>query len=317
MQALLTGPRTQGIPDAYIPASKLALLSKLAISQCAGKDGGISTDTFLNDPAVCKFDAAAGECKPGQDRDTCLTSAQVETARKIYRGPHNLRGESIFPGYEPGSESNAMNWPQWLVGTSSNSPGGQNSLLKAFWCDEVLGKPHCSFLHIKEALGHRTKNIASMVNSTDPDLRPFRDHGGKLIQYAGWADAAVAPKSGLDFYAKVAGAMGDPHDFYRVFMAPGMAHCYGGAGPNSFGNGTNNGPVIDAKHDLLKALELWVEQGVAPDKIIATKYFDDDPEKGVAFQRPLCPYPQIAKYNGFSHAADPSSFRCVTGNPPR
>ena len=175
-----------------------------------------------------------------------------------------------------------------------------------------LGEQNCTGNESAPSLG-----LSLMPALATPDLRPFRDHGGKLIQYAGWADAAVAPKSGLDFYAKVAGAMGDPHDFYRVFMAPGMAHCYGGAGPNSFGNGTNNGPVIDAKHDLLKALELWVEQGVAPDKIIATKYFDDDPEKGVAFQRPLCPYPQIAKYNGFSHAADPSSFRCVTGNPPR
>ena len=93
--------------------------------------------------------------------------------------------------------------------------------------------------------------------------------------------------------------MGDVHDFYRVFMAPGMAHCYGGPGPNSFGNGDNHGPVIDAKHDLLKALEMWVERGVAPDKIIATKYFNDNPAKGVAFQRPLCPYPQISSYNGY------------------
>jgi feruloyl esterase len=90
-----------------------------------------------------------------------------------------------------------------------------------------------------------------------------------------------------------------------------MAHCYGGAGPNSFGNGASNGPVIDAEHDLLKALELWVEQGVAPEKIIATKYLNDDPLQGVAFQRPLCPYPKIAKYDGQGNTTDPASFRCV------
>ena len=95
--------------------------------------------------------------------------------------------------------------------------------------------------------------------------------------------------------------MGDVHNFYRVFMAPGMAHCYGGPGPNSFGNGNNDGPVIDAKHDLLKALEMWVERGIAPKKFIATKYFNDNPAKGVALQRPLCPYPQISRYDGRGH----------------
>ena len=132
-----------------------------------------------------------------------------------------------------------------------------------------------------------------------------------MIQYAGWADSAIAPENGLNYYEKVAKVMRDVHDFYRVFMAPGMAHCYGGAGPNSFGNGARNGPVIDAEHDLLKALELWVEQGVALDKIIATKYVNDDPLQGVAFQRPLCPYPQIAKYDGQGNTTDPSSFKCV------
>ena len=105
--------------------------------------------------------------------------------------------------------------------------------------------------------------------------------------------------------------MGDVHSFYRVFMAPGMAHCYGGAGPNSFGNGTSNGPILDTKHDLLKALELWVERGIAPDKIIATKYFSDNRAMGVAMQRPLCPYPQISKYSEFGRTSDPSSFKCV------
>jgi len=130
-------------------------------------------------------------------------------------------------------------------------------------------------------------------------------------RYAGWADAAIAPENGLNYYRKVTSVMGDVHSFYRVFMAPGMAHCYGGAGPNSFGNGTSNGPILDTKHDLLKALELWVERGIAPDKIIATKYFSDNRAMGVAMQRPLCPYPQISKYNEFGRTSDPSSFKCV------
>ena len=318
MQALLTGPRTDEVPDAYIPASKLGLLSSAALVQCAGKDGGVSTDAFLNDPRKCHFDPAVAACKSGQDPDTCLTKAQVEAARKIYWGPHNSRGQLIFPGYEPGSESNLANWPNWLVGVSSSSPGGQNSLTMGFWCDQVFGKANCPYLsiNIDKEFEKASKTIAPIVNSTNPDLRSFKHHGGKMIQYAGWADTAIAPENGLNYYEKVTKGMRDVHDFYRVFMAPGMAHCYGGAGPNSFGNGASNGPVIDAEHDLLKALELWVEQGSAPNKIVATKYVNDDPLQGVAFQRPLCPYPQIAKYDGQGNMTDPSSFKCI-GNKDR
>jgi hypothetical protein len=312
MQALLAGPRTHGVPDAYIPANKITLLSKLAISKCVGKDGGVSTDTFLNDPTTCHFDAAVAQCAAGQDPATCVTPAQVGAVEKLYSGPHNSAGELLFPGYEPGTGSNTTDWPQWLVGTSSTSPGSQCAMAAAFWCNAVLGKPTCPFLELNGEFETATKSIALMANSTNPDLTQFRGRGGKLIQYAGWADTAIAPENGLNYYRKVGSVMGDAHGFYRVFMAPGMAHCYGGPGPNSFGNGDNDGPVIDAKHDLLKALEMWVERGVAPDTIIATKYLDDIPARGVAFQRPLCPYPKISSYNGYGKIADPSSFRCLT-----
>ena len=311
MQALLAGPQTHGVPDAYIPANKITLLSKLAISKCVGRDGGVWTDKFLNDPTICHFDAAVAQCAAGQDPDTCVTPAQVEAVEKLYEGPHNLAGELLFPGYEPGTGSNAMDWPEWLVGTSSTSPGSQYAMTGAFWCNAVLGKPTCPFLDLSGEFETATRSIALMANSTNPDLTQFRDHGGKLIQYAGWADTAIAPENGLNYYRKVTSVMGDVHNFYRVFMAPGMAHCYGGTGPNSFGNGNNDGPVIDAKHDLLKALEMWVEGGVAPDHIIATKYFDDKPAMGVAMERPLCPYPQISRYNGRGRTSDLSSFECV------
>jgi feruloyl esterase len=132
-----------------------------------------------------------------------------------------------------------------------------------------------------------------------------------MIQYAGWADAAIAPENGLNYYRKVERTMGDPRDFYRVFMVPGMAHCSGGAGPNAFGNGVNNGPVIDAEHDLLKALERWVEHGVPPKKIIATHYVNNSAAQGVQFQRPLCPYPERGEYRGKGDPNLASSFKCV------
>ena len=92
-------------------------------------------------------------------------------------------------------------------------------------------------------------------------------------------------------------------------MVPGMAHCGGGDGPNAFGNGVN-GPVIDSDHDVLKALERWVEQGVAPEKIIATHYVSNNPASGVQFQRPLCPFPEVAQYT-VGDATNADSFKCV------
>jgi Tannase and feruloyl esterase len=311
MRTLLSGPQTRGVPDAYIPASKLVLLSNSALSQCAGSDGGLATDAYLNNPRACHFDARAAGCKLGQDSLTCLTPAQIESANKIYRGPHDSSGELIFPGYEPGSESNAVNWPEWLVGTSSTSVGTQHLLTKAFWCDQVLKETNCPLHQISKKFDNAVQMVAPVINSTNPDLRQFAHRGGKLIQYAGWADTAIAPQNGINYYKSVTSIMGDPHAFYRIFMAPGMAYCYGGAGPNSFGNGTSDGPVVDPEHDLLKALEMWTEHGVAPDKIIAAKYLNDNPALGVAFQRPLCPYPQIAKYNGHGNTIEPSSFECT------
>jgi hypothetical protein len=122
-QALLNDPAS------YIPPSLLPVLSKAVLAQCVGQDGGVKTDVFLNDPRDCHFDPAAVQCVAGQDPTTCLSSAQVRAARKIYRGPHDpATGELIFPGYEPGSESNPANWPAWITGASrdvdlSNSTG--------------------------------------------------------------------------------------------------------------------------------------------------------------------------------------------------
>jgi feruloyl esterase len=312
MQATLGGPQTGGIPDAYIPASLLPVLSNKALAKCAGKDGGVSTDAFLSDPRSCHFDPREVQCRGGQNPSTCLTSAQVAAAKKIYAGAHNSRGELLFPGYEPGGESATGDWQSWITGNSSATPGSQNSLGIGFSCALVQGTTTCDYLHgdVTKEYDIAKRTIAPTVSAINPDLRTFRNHGGKMIQYAGWADAAIAPENGLNYYRRVQKEMGDVSHFYRVFMVPGMAHCSGGAGVNAFGNGTVNGPVIDADHDLVKALERWVEQGIAPDKIIATHYVNNSASQGVQFQRPLCPYPQRGTYVG----GDPnlaSSFRCI------
>jgi Tannase and feruloyl esterase len=332
-QALLDNPAS------YIPPSLLPVLSKAALAHCAGQDGGVKTDAFLNDPRDCHFDPAAVQCVPGQDPTTCLSSAQVTAARKIYRGPHDpVTGELIFPGYEPGSEANAANWPAWIVGPSRDADlsndrtqgqAAQEFFGNGFFGDFVFQTPNWDFrtLNFTDDVALADEDFAAILNSTDPDLRPLRAHGAKVIHYVGWADSAIAPINSVNYYNNVreelAGAEPGRRDrnqweeiqeFYRLFMVPGMAHCSGGDGPNAFGNGVSDGPVIDADHDLLKALDRWVEQDVAPEKIIATHYVNNNPPNGVQFQRPLCPFPQVARYTvGDSTNAD--SFKCVHDEP--
>jgi hypothetical protein len=312
MQVTLNGPQTNGVPNAYITSAQLALLSTPALAQCLGTDGGVKSDAFLSDPRQCFFDPAVAECQHDQDPSTCLTPAQVEAARRIYFGPHNSRGQLLFPGYEPGGEAAAGDWATWITGASPASPGAQYTLGYGFGCDLMLGLTTCDYLGInvdqQDATARRT--LQPILSSVNPDLRAFRRHGGRMIQYAGWADTAIAPENGLNYYRAVERSIGDPHDFYRVFMVPGMAHCSGGAGPNAFGNGTN-GPVIDAEHDVLKALESWVEHGVAPKKIIATHYVNNVATDGVQFQRPLCPYPERGEYMGRGDPNNASNFQCV------
>jgi feruloyl esterase len=162
--------------------------------------------------------------------------------------------------------------------------------------------------------------VGRVINSIDPDLRPFRRHGGKMIHYVGWADAAIAPANSVNYYEQVrdvvggggffhGGRYGVIRDFYRMYMVPGMAHCAGGDGPNAFGNGVD-APIIDAKHDLLMALDRWVEDGVAPHRIVATHYGENDPANGVEFQRPLCPFPEVAFFIG-GDSTDAERFVCI------
>lgn len=321
-------------PASYVPPSLLPVLSKAARAQCAAGDGGIGTDPFLNDPRDCHFDPARVQCKAGQDPSTCLTAAQVTAVEKIYDGPHDPRtGKLIFPGYEPGTEANPANWPAWIIGASraadlSNSLAQGQALQQffgnSFFADFVFQNANFDFrtFNFTSDVALADGGVGRIVNSIDPDLGPFKRHGGKMIHYVGWADSAIAPMNSVNYYNEVdetlfgeGGHRG--HDdrrtiqgFYRLFMVPGMAHCGGGDGPNAFGNGVD-APVVDAEHDLLKALDRWVEQGIAPDKIIATKYVNDNPASGIAFQRPLCPYPQVARYKGFGDTTSADSFVCV------
>jgi feruloyl esterase len=146
------------------------------------------------------------------------------------------------------------------------------------------------------------------LNATDPNLREFRKHGGKLILFQGWSDPAIAAQSTINYYDSVVSERGAMRgeDFVRLFMAPGMQHCQDGPGPDSFGqNGFAQG---DPASDLEAALEQWVEAGVAPEQVVATKFAGSS----VVRTRPLCAFPAVAEWTGSGSTDDAANFTCVT-----
>ena len=157
------------------------------------------------------------------------------------------------------------------------------------------------------------------INAIDPNLSGFQKRHGKLIEYHGWVDSGFTPEFNIQYYERVIARMGkddaaalkQTQDFYRLFVVPGMGHCSSGPGPNAFGGLAQPAVPIDPQHDILSALEQWVEHGVAPAQLIATKYVKDDPKQGIAMQRPVCPYPQEAEYKGRGSTADAANFACV------
>jgi hypothetical protein len=297
-------------PAGYIPANKIPALSAAVLKACDARDG--VTDGIVNDPRRCDFDPATLLCQ-GADSAGCLSAPQVAALKKLYAGPQDSSGRRIFPGYPPGGEDGPGGWPLWVTGPE---PG--RSLMFFFGAGyftnmvyEKSGWDPKSF-KLEDSLKLAETKTAHMLDATNPDLRPLMTRGGKLILYHGWSDAAIPATNTIDYYGAVASKLGrrEVNSFVRLYMAPGMQHCSGGPGPHSFGQ--DGAPVPDdPEHNVFTALQQWVEKGSAPSSIVATKYNDDsDPAKGVSMTRPLCPYPQMAKYKGSGDTNDAANFVC-------
>jgi feruloyl esterase len=308
---------THATPASFIPATKFDVINKAVLAQCVGRDGGAPTDAFLTDPRDCKFDPATLACPAGTDGPACLNPDQVAAMKVYYAGAINpANGALINPGSARGSETSNPAALGLALNESLPEPAF-DSLFK--W---VFGLTwQWQTFDFNRDVDLVDEVLAKDLNATSTDLRAFAGNGGKLILYAGWADPLLPSQSAVNYFNALVGSFGGTHfdsalkktqRFARLFMAPGMWHCTGGPGPSSFGGViAQPAPSYDAQYDLLTALTQWVEQGVAPSSVIATKYNNDLPQLGIAMQRPLCAYPQIAKHNG---AGDPnlaSSFRCV------
>lgn len=264
-------------PEAAISETTAKMVSEAVMNKCDTLKEG-----FLNDPRQCSFDFATLQCK-GTATDSCLTSAQLKTVETYYGGVRNSKGELIFSGYSLGIPIPAQ--------LSTNEEPG------AFPFDTVriLGFQDAEYDWHKFNLDRDMPRIdaaAGFVDAVNPDLQAFKAAGGKLILYHGWSDPGITPENTIYYFNSVLKEMGkDQDDWMRLFMVPGMLHCGGGDGPNAF--------------DSISALEKWSEKGDAPESIMAT-----NPESGLS--RPLCPYPESAKYDGTGDLKDASNWSCTT-----
>jgi feruloyl esterase len=275
-----------------IARSKLPLLTRAAVAACDANDG--LEDGLIDDPRQCRFDPGVLQCK-GTEAAGCLTKTEVESARKVYAGLRSpSTGALIYPGWLPGSEgfgdSAGQGWRQMIL----DPPKPMRVEVLSYF---LFQNPAWDFRTIDwDRDGQFARSRIGYISAVDPDLRPFKARGGKLVMYSGWADPLLPGVDITNYYDKVVETLGDgnpPQDFARLFMVPGMGHCGGGPGPNTF--------------DALTPLERWVETGVAPDRIVASSVVN-----GVTTRtRPLCPYPQVARWTGSGSTDDAANFRCV------
>lgn len=281
--------------------AKAALITNRAIAACDPLDG--VTDGVMNNPLACtteRFNVASLQCT-GADAADCLTAEQVAAAQKIYAGPKNPRtGAQIYPGQPVGTESG---WPSYW--------GGTTPVRNDFWALWVYENPSWnpwSFDYDRD-MAFSLAKVGPLVDHNDADIAAFKARGGKLITYQGWADPVVNPVDTIAYYERVRTAQGGQQNvdsFFRLFLAPGVGHCGGGTGPTVFGNSGTQAPNATAANDLLMALDRWVEQGAAPDSIIASRVQNG----AVNWTRPLCPYPKQAVYRGSGSTTDAASFTC-------
>jgi len=267
-----------------LPSAKLPALTKAAVAACDKNDG--LEDGLIADPRACHFDPAVLACT-GTETDGCLTPRQIEAAKKVYAGAKTKSGQQLYTGWAPGSEAG---WGTYI--TNPKEPA-RIGLFRGWVFQNASWDPR-SFDWDKDVATVNAKY--PMLNAMSIDYSAFKSRGGKLIMYTGLADPVVSPFDTLAYYDSVAKAMGGidaTRSFYRFFPVPGMAHCGGGPGPNTF--------------DALSALDAWVETGAASESIPASHSTNGVVDR----TRPLCAYPAIAKYRGSGSIDDAANFVCV------
>jgi feruloyl esterase len=271
-------------PSRQLTRTKAAMLHQAVMDACDALDG--AKDGELEDPTACHFDPATLLCK-GEDSDKCLTAPQVEFVQMLYAGPINPRTkERQFAAPVPGTEGNFGNY------SANNAMGVAVALFKYM----IFQNPNWDWktLDMDKDVAYGRAVLRTINIADNPNLKPFFDRGGKLLMYHGWVDGASPMKSAayLDAVKKTVGVE-QTENSMRLFTMPGMGHCMGGTGCDTF--------------DKLAELDHWIESGQAPERIIASKL-----QSGKVIRtHPLCAYPEVARYKGTGDLNDAANFDCV------
>jgi feruloyl esterase len=275
-------------PGSNLMPEHAGLIGKSVMDACDAQDG--LKDGILTDPRMCTWDPGVLECKAGQSGGQCLTPAQVETVRKVYAGLKGADGKWRAYPLMRGGEAD---WAVRMIG-NADMPKGLNARLGAPFVSHLV-KAEKDFdimaFDVDKGVEEIEKSLAGdRVLATNTNVARYAGRGGKLLMWHGFNDPGPSPLATIEYFEAVQKSMSDPNgEKVRLFMAPGVGHCRGGAGPDRF--------------DMLTALENWVEKNQAPETIIATKA-----ESKVS--RPLCPYPKLPKYKGSGDENDPANFVC-------
>ncbi len=295
----------KALSEAPITPAKLALVAEKVMAKCDAVDG--LKDGLIDDPRKCDFDPRrdVGKCAEGTDGADCLTPKQAEAIEKVYSGPVS-NGKPFFPGYMVGSEgvvpgrggAAASGWLNLIVAVTADGKAADFNLAENTMKYLVPTPPKPDYDYKTFDFDRDTHLLdawSKQVDAKNPDLSKFRKHGGKLIMTYGWADSILEPMMGVNYYEEAMAKNGSDvtPQFFRLFMVPGMSHCSGGIGPD--------------RNDAVSAVIDWVEKGKAPESITASRVVGGK----VVRTRPLCPYPQVARYNGQGSIDDAGNFRCV------
>jgi len=315
-----------------ISTVKRNAITQRVMAACDANDG--LADGQITNPRACTFDIDT----MGPSGDGTLTADEVLIAKRMYGGTHrnwaDLASEQRYTGAKYGSEAD------WSPLFADN--GGYGPFI-GHYVYSLLSPPFDWRRDVNwdDVYDHAKQVLSPATAAPSPDITAFVNHGGKLIEYHGWNDSVVPPDGSLaNFYAmtqfeklrhlpkaafdaqiekltpQVVAATGEAfghqvEEYYRLFMMPAVAHCGGSTGPSSIGGGAPEPPAAyrDADHHVVSAVIKWVEKGIAPEKLVATRF---DSAGNLTLSRPLCAYPAQAAYNGAGDIDDAANFHCVT-----
>lgn len=263
-------------PEAAIPPQTAEMINAAVLDKCDVHDEG-----FISNPQQCSFDFSTLQCPTGESGEQCLTPEQLETVEIYYSGVRTSDGEEVFAG-------RALSVPMQPMMPSDEAP---TSFL--FDTIRILGFQDPDYdwraFDLDEDLPMIDERVG-FIDATDPDLSDFEARGGKLLMYHGWEDPGITPQNAIDYYISVLQEMGaDQDDWMQLYMVPGMGHCRGGPGPDEF--------------DTLSTLEDWREDGEVPQRMMGR-----NAEFGL--ERPLCPYPEAAVYDGSGDLDSAENWAC-------